>query len=128
MVKDAELHAAEDKKRRELIDAKNQGEALIHSTEKSIAEYGDKVSAADRSAVEGAIAALRPVLEGEDVEAIKARTNEVMQASMKLGEAMYKASAAAGDAAPGTDEHNSSEDVIDADFKEVGEDDKKRRA
>ena len=131
MVKDAELHAAEDKKRRELIDAKNQGESLIHSTEKSMQDYGDKVSAADRSTVEGAIAALRPALEGEDVEAIKSRTNELMQASMKLGEAMYKASAAgggdAGGAAPGG-EAPASDDVIDADFKEVGEDDKKRRA
>ncbi len=131
MVKDAELHAAEDKRRREVIDAKNQGESLLHSTEKSLQDYGDKVSAADRSAVETAIAALRPALEGEDVEAIKAKTNELMQASMKLGEAMYKASAAAGEpgATPGgpSDQHGS-DDVIDADFKEVGEDDKKRRA
>ena len=126
MVKDAELHAADDKKRRELIDAKNQAEAMIHSTEKSIADYGDKVSAADRSAVEGAVAALRPVLEGEDVEAIKARTNDLMQASMKLGEAMYKASSAEGGAEPHAAGGN--DDVIDADFKEVGEDDKKRRA
>ena len=128
MVKDAELHAAEDKKRRELIDAKNQAEAMIHSTEKSIADYGDKVSAADRSAVEGAVAALRPVLEGDDVEAIKARTNDLMQASMKLGEAMYKASAAAGEAGAEPQASGGNDDVIDADFKEVGEDDKKRRA
>jgi len=129
MVKDAELHAADDKKRRELIDARNQGEAMIHSTEKSLKDYGDKVSAADRSTVEGAIAALRPTLEGEDVETIKARTNDLMQASMKLGEAMYKAGAAGAEGgaepphAPG-----GQDDVIDADFKEVGEDDKKRRA
>ena len=128
MVKDAELHAAEDKKRRELIDAKNQAEAMIHSTEKSIADYGDKVSAADRSAVEGAVAALRPVLEGDDVEAIKARTNDLMQASMKLGEAMYKAGAAAGEAGAEPQASGGNDDVIDADFKEVGEDDKKRRA
>ncbi len=129
MVKDAELHAAEDKKRRELIDAKNQAEAMIHSTEKSIADYGDKVSSADRSAVEGAIAALRPTLEGEDVEAIKGRTNDLMQVSMKLGEAMYKAGASAG-AEGGAEPHaaGGNDDVIDADFKEVGEDDKKRRA
>jgi molecular chaperone DnaK len=130
MVKDAELHAAEDKKRRELIDAKNQAEAMIHSTEKSMTEFGDKVSAADRSTVESAITALRSTLEGEDVEGIKSRTNDLMQASMKLGEAMYKAGAGApdGGAAPGADAPNASEDVIDADFKEVGEDDKKRRA
>ncbi|MCW6509547.1 molecular chaperone DnaK [Lichenifustis flavocetrariae] len=123
MVKDAELHAADDKKRRELIDARNQAEAMIHSTEKSLAEYGDKVSAADKSAVEGAIAALRPALEGEDVEVIKARTNELMQASMKLGEAMYKAQASGGESAPAAEEND---DVIDADFKEVGGEDKKR--
>ncbi len=128
MVKDAELHAAEDKRRRGLIDARNQGEALIHSTEKSIQDYGDKVSAADRSTVEGAIAALRPALEGEDVERIKSLTNELMQASMKLGEAMYKASAGGDAAAASGSEPGGSEDVIDADFKEVGEDDKKRRA
>ncbi len=129
MVKDAELHAADDKKRRELIDAKNSAEAMIHSTEKSLADYGDKVSAADRSTVEGAVAALRPTLEGEDAEAIKARTNDLMQASMKLGEAMYKAGAAAGGEA-GAEPHagEAQDDVIDADFKEVGEDDKKRRA
>ena len=129
MVKDAELHAAEDKKRREAIDAKNQAEAMIHSTEKSLSDYGDKVSEADRSAVEGAIAALRPTLEGEDVEAIKARTNDLMQVSMKLGEAMYKAGAAAGgDAGAEPQASSAHDDVIDADFKEVGEDDKKRRA
>ncbi|UDL95875.1 molecular chaperone DnaK [Lichenihabitans sp. PAMC28606] len=129
MVKDAELHAADDKLRRELIDAKNQAEAMIHSTEKSVAEYGDKVSAADKSAVEAAIAALRPALDGEDVEAIKSKTNDLMQASMKLGEAMYKAQSGEG-AAPGAADTsaNANEDVIDADFKEVGDDDKKRHA
>ncbi len=128
MVKDAELHAAEDKKRRELIDARNQGEALIHSTEKSMKDYGDKVSTADRSTVEGAVAALRPTLEGEDVEIIKARTNDLMQASMKLGEAMYKAGAAGAEGGAEPHAPGGQDDVIDADFKEVGEDDKKRRA
>ncbi len=128
MVKDAELHAADDKKRREVIDAKNQGEALIHSTEKSMGEFGDKVSAADKSAVEAAITTLRSTLEGEDVEAIKAKTNELMQASMKLGEAMYKAQQDGGAAPGGAAGAEAADDVIDADFKEVGEDDKKRRA
>ncbi len=128
MVKDAELHAADDKKRRELIDARNQGEAMIHSTEKSLKDYGDKVSAADRSTVEGAMAALRPTLEGEDVETIKARTNDLMQASMKLGEAMYKAGAAGAEGGAEPHAPGGQDDVIDADFKEVGEDDKKRRA
>src|SRR4051794_21604041 len=97
MVKDAEVHAAEDKKRRELVDAKNQGEAMVHSAEKSLAEYGDKVSEADKSAIESARTALKTALEGDDVEAIKARTNDLVQASMKLGEAMYKAQAGGTD-------------------------------
>jgi len=134
MVKDAELHAAEDKKRRELVDAKNQGEAMIHSAEKSLAEYGDKVSGADKTTIETAIASLKTALEGEDVEAIKARTNDLVQASMKLGEAMYKAQSAAGGPDGGADaggggaaggSHEAkNDDVIDADFKEVGGDKK----
>src|ERR1700728_4767576 len=101
MVKDAEAHAAEDKKRRESVDAKNHGESLVHDAEKALKEYGDKVAQSDRSAIESAIAALRTSLQGEDVEAIKARTNDLMQAQMKLGEAMYKATQAAG--APGAE-------------------------
>ena len=103
MVKDAEAHAAEDKKRREMVDAKNSGELLAHDAEKALKEYGDKVAQSDRSAVESAVASLRTALQGEDVEAIKARTNDLMQAQMKLGEAMYKAqqaSGAPGEAAP----------------------------
>ena len=127
MVKDAEIHAAEDKKRRELVDAKNHGEASIHQTEKSLAEFGDKVSSADKGAIETAIAALKTALEGEDAEAIKAATNEVVQASMKLGEAMYKAQAdATGAAGPAEAGAPKEDDVIDADFKEVGGDDKKK--
>ena len=126
MVKDAELHAAEDKKRRELVDAKNQGEAMIHSGEKSLKEFGDKVSAADKGAIEAAITGLRTALEGEDVEAIKTATNELTQASMKLGEAMYKAQAEAGPAEGGAQPDGAKDDVIDADFKEVGGDEKKK--
>ena len=123
MVKDAEAHAAEDKKRRELVDARNQGEALIHSTEKSLKEFGDKVAASDKSTIEAAVASLKTALEGEDVEAVNARASELAQASMKLGEAMYKAEqATAGAGASGAP--NADEDVIDADFKEV-KDDKK---
>jgi molecular chaperone DnaK len=124
MVKDAEAHAADDKKRRELVDARNQGEAMIHSAEKSLKEFGDKVAEADRSAIEAAIASLKTALEGEDVEAINARANELAQASMKLGEAMYKAEQATGGAGAQAGGHGASEDVIDADFKEV-KDDKK---
>jgi molecular chaperone DnaK len=127
MVKDAELHAADDKKRRELIDVKNHAESLIHDSDKSLKEYGDKVSEADKGAIESAVAALKTSLEGEDVEAIKAKTNDLMQAQMKLGEAMYKAQQAAGpDAAEGAD-GQAKDDVIDAEFKEV-DDDKKKSA
>ena len=133
MVKDAEANAAEDKKRRELVDAKNQGEAMVHSAEKSLVDYGDKVSAADKSAIESAVAALKTELEGDDSEAIKAKTNDLVQASMKLGEAMYKAQgeagAAPGDAGEAGPAHDGSkDDVIDADFKEVGPDDHKKSA
>jgi len=134
MVKDAEVHAAEDKKRRELVDAKNQGEAMIHSAEKSLKDFGEKVAAADKSTIDSAITALRSALEGDDVETIKTRTNELVQASMKLGEAMYKAQEAdgSGGAAPGAGAGSGAgaahDDVIDADFKEVGGDDKKKSA
>jgi molecular chaperone DnaK len=126
MVKDAEAHAAEDKKRREAVDAKNHGESLVHDAEKALKEYGDKVSASDKSAVEAAIAALRTSLQTEEIETIKARTNDLMQAQMKLGEAMYKASQAAG---PGAEAGGGGpkDDVIDAEFREV-DDDKKKSA
>jgi molecular chaperone DnaK len=126
MVKDAESHAAEDKKRRELVDAKNHGEALIHTTQKSLEEYGSKVAQSDKSAVEAAISALKSALEGEDAEAIKARTNDLTQASMKLGEAIYKAHGAEPGGDPAKAEPK--DDVIDADFKEVGPDDKTKSA
>jgi molecular chaperone DnaK len=125
MVKDAELHAAEDKTRRELVDAKNHGEAMIHTTEKSLSEYGSKVAQSDKSAVESAIAALKTALEGDDLTTIKARTEDLVQASMKLGEAMYKSAGETGGAAGA---EGAKDDVIDADFKEVGDDDKKKSA
>ena len=127
MVKDAEAHAAEDKKRREMVDAKNSGESLVHDAEKALNEYGDKVAQSDRSAVEAAVASLRTALQGEDVEAIKARTNDLMQAQMKLGEAMYKAQQASGAPGEGAAEAGAQakDDVIDAEFREV-EDDKKK--
>jgi molecular chaperone DnaK len=127
MVKDAELHAAEDKKRRELIDVKNHGESLIHDAEKSLAEYGDKVAASDKSTIEASVSALKTALQGEDAEAIKAKTNDLMQAQMKLGEAMYKAQQAAGGAEGAAAGGQAKDDVIDAEFKEV-DDDKKKSA
>jgi molecular chaperone DnaK len=126
MVKDAELHASEDKERREMVDAKNQGESMIHTAEKSLSEHGDKVSEADKSTIEDAVVALKSALEGTDVEAIKAKTNELVQASMKLGEAMYKAQQGGAEGAHA--EEAPKDDVIDADFKEVGGDDKKKSA
>jgi molecular chaperone DnaK len=124
MVKEAEANAEADKKQREAIEAKNQAESLIHSTEKSLKDYGDKVSAEDKTAIETAITDLRGVIEGEDAELIKEKTNVLAEASMKLGEAMYKASQAEAEAkAAGTDQP-ADDDVVDADFEEV-KDDKK---
>jgi molecular chaperone DnaK len=131
MVKDAEAHAADDKKRRELVEARNQGEALIHATEKSMKEYGDKVSASDKQGIETAIDALRQALGAEDAEVIKVRTTDLMQSSMKLGEAMYQASqAGAQGGEPGQtgQEGPKKDDVVDAEFQEVDDQDKKKRA
>jgi molecular chaperone DnaK len=139
MVKDAELHAEEDKKKRELIDARNQGEALVHSTDKHLKEFGDKVSPTEKSAIEGALEALKEALKGEDVEAIKNKTNELAQAAMKLGEAMYKAQqaeaqagagATAGGAGPESGAANEAkgEKVVDAEFEDVTDKNKKTGA
>ena len=125
MVKDAEAHADEDKKRRELVEARNQGESLMHSTEKSLKDYGDKVSADDKASIESAIATLKTALTTEDVADIQSKTQALAEVSMKLGEAMYKASQA--EAEGGEDAGASSaqdDDVVDADFEEV-KDDKK---
>jgi molecular chaperone DnaK len=130
MVKDAEAHAAEDKKRRELVEAKNQADALVHTTEKSLAEYGSKVSEADRSAIENALSDLKEALKGDEADAIKAKAQTLAQASMKLGEAMYAAQKPGGDdgdAAGGSGEGKGKEDVVDAEFTEV-DDDKKKSA
>ena len=130
MVKDAEAHAAEDKEKRAVVEAKNHGEALVHSTEKSLADYGDKVSEADKSAIEAAVAELKTAMEGEDAEAIQAKTTALAQASMKLGEAMYAASqggAEGGGDGDATGGEAKNEDVVDADFEEV-DDDKKKSA
>jgi len=139
MVKEAEAHATEDKKKRELVEARNHAEALIHTTERSLKEHGDKISAAEKTAIESAIQDLRGVLAGEDTGAIKNKTETLMQASMKLGEAMYKASqesasssggptgGATGDGAGG-DGAQKGEKVVDADFEEVDDDKNKKSA
>jgi molecular chaperone DnaK len=125
MVKDAEANAAEDKKRRELVETRNQAEGLVHSAEKALKDYGDKVSAADKSVIETAIADTKTALASEDPEAIKAAANKLAEAQMKLGEAMYKDQQATGDAgAAGAGGAKKDDDVLDADFEEV-KDDKK---
>ncbi|NJN05932.1 MAG: molecular chaperone DnaK [Rhodobacteraceae bacterium] len=130
MVKDAEEHAQEDKKRREKVEARNHADALIHDTEKSVKEHGDKISATDKQAIEQAISDLRGVLDGDDVDAIKAKTEALAQASMKLGEAMYKASQAeaGADAGGGEQTHAGEPDekVVDAEFEEVDPDKDKK--
>lgn len=123
MVKDAEANAAEDKKRREAVDAKNHADALVHSTERALSEHGSKIGETDRRAIEDAIGDLKEALKGDDSEAIKAKTNTLAQVSMKLGEAMYKDQQAG--AAAGTSEKK--DDVVDAEFTEV-DDDKKKSA
>jgi molecular chaperone DnaK len=131
MVKDAEAHASDDKKRRELVESKNQADALVHSTEKSLAEFGSKVSEADRGAIENALSDLKEALKGDDAEAIKAKSQTLAQASMKLGEAMYAAQQSGadggGDSPDGGSTGESKEDVVDAEFTEV-DDDKKKSA
>ncbi|MBI1200498.1 MAG: molecular chaperone DnaK [Phenylobacterium sp.] len=125
MVKDAESHKADDEKRKAAVEAKNQADAVIHSTEKALAEHGDKVSEAERGAIQTALDDLKGSLEGGDAEAISAKTQTLIQASMKLGEAMYKAQQ--GEAGEGAAEApgGSSDDVVDAEFEEVDGDEKK---
>ncbi len=121
MVKDAEANAESDKQKKALIEARNSADSLIHSTEKSVAEFGDKISTGDRGAIDAAMADLKSVKDGEDVEAITAKTQTLMQASMKLGEAMYAASQA--EASAGEGEHKD-DGVVDAEFEEVSDDKK----
>ena len=130
MVKEAEAHAAEDKRSRELAEAKNQGDALIHSTEKAVSEHGSKVSDAERTAIENAMAALKAAIKTEDAGDIKAKTNALAQASMKLGEAMYKAQSGGGEGDGGAQPGGSAKDenVVDAEFSEVDENKKQGAA
>ena len=131
MVKEAEANADADKKRRAAVEAKNHGESLVHSAEKSLKDYGDKVSAADRQAIEDAIAELRAELDKSDADAdaIKAKSEKLGEVSMKLGQAMYEASQGEADAtgAP-TGAKDERDDVVDADFEEVQDDGRKKSA
>jgi molecular chaperone DnaK len=127
MVRDAEANADADKKRRELVEAKNQAESLIHSTEKAVEEHKDKVDPTTVEAIELAIAALKDTLEGEDAGKIKSGIQNVQDASMKLGEAIYKAQAEASDAggSDGDDPRSVDDDILDADFEDLGENKRK---
>jgi molecular chaperone DnaK len=120
MVKDAEAHAADDKKRKDVVEAKNHGEAFLHTTEKTVAEHGSKVDDADRRIIENAMADLREALKGNDAPSITSKTNALQQASTKIGEAIYAQSQkTSGTAGAGSGNEN----ILDAEFTEV-EDDK----
>ena len=123
MVKDAESYADDDRKRKALAEARNQGESLIHGAERSLSEHGDKVSETEREAITTAITELREALGGEEPEPIKTKSEALAQASMKLGEAVYKAAQEeAGDA---DEPRHDGDDVVDADFEEVKDDDRR---
>jgi molecular chaperone DnaK len=127
MVKDAELNAADDKKKLELVQARNQGDALVHSTKKSLTEYGDKLDAGEKEKIEAAIKALEESLKGEDKDAIEAKTNELMASAQKLGEKMYADSqaqqaaqaAASGPSGDAGSSKPADDNVVDAEVKEV---------
>ncbi len=129
-VKDAELHADDDKKKRELIDARNMADTLVYTTEKSMKDLEDKVDAETKANIEAAVASLKEVMEGDDAEEIKKRSEALTQASHKLAETMYqqaaKEGAAPGGGAPEGEQpaDDADEDVVDADFEEVKDDDK----
>ncbi|WP_340116418.1 molecular chaperone DnaK [Pelagibius sp. 7325] len=138
MVKDAELNAEKDKARRALVEAKNHAESLIHTTQKTLAEAGDKVPAADKSAAEAAIADLKTAAEGEDVEAINAKMQALQEVAMKIGQVLYQQDGAGDGAAAGGDgggeagaggaAKGGDEGVVDADFEEVDDDKKGHQA
>ena len=132
MVKDAETNAEADKKRRAVVEAKNQAESLIHSTEKSLEEHGSKIDESDRNAITEAIAALKEATEASDpsAEDIQAKTQTLMETSMKLGQAIYEASQAEAGGADeaSADAGQSDDNVVDADYEEVKDDDEKKSA
>jgi molecular chaperone DnaK len=131
MIKEAEAHAGEDKRKRELVEAKNHLEALIHATQRSVSESGDKIPAAVKTDVENAISAAREAVQSDDISRVKSASQSLAQASLKIGEAVYSGQQAGAEAGAGkTGEQakpNGSENVVDADFEEV-KDDKKKSA
>ncbi len=131
MVEDAEVNAEADKDRREAVEAKNQAEAMIHSTEKSLAEHGDKVSEEDKTAIEAALTDLKTALEGDDAEDITAKAQVLAEASMKMGQAIYEAQQSEEEAAAAADaaaDSASTDDVVDADFEEINDDDDEKKS
>ena len=139
MVKDAEANAAEDKKRREAVEARNHAESLVHTTEKNLAEHGSHIGADEKSAIEADIAALKEAMAGDDAVVIKEKTEKLAQSAMKLGEAMYKAQQdggaggsgdgeGGGDAGSGDAAAKGDDKVVDADFEEVDDEDRKKSA
>jgi molecular chaperone DnaK len=129
MVKDAEAHAEEDKQRKAAVEAKNHAEALVHSTEKALSEHGSKVGDAERRSIETALADLKEALKGDDTAAISAKMNTLAQASMKLGEAMYKQGGGGPDAGgPEAGGGAPKDDVVDAEFTEVDDDKKNKKS
>jgi molecular chaperone DnaK len=127
MVKDAEANKEEDKKKRESVDTRNQADTLIHSTEKNLKEHGSKITDAEKKAIEDSSSSLKEALKGTDNEDIKKKTEALVQASMKLGEAIYKAQEKKPDSPDGSknnDEGKKDDNVVDADFEEVKEENK----
>ena len=129
MVRDAEAHADEDKKKREAIEARNQADSMVYSTEKSLKEFGDKIDAVEKGNIENKITELKKIMEGEDTEAIKKGTEELAQSAHKLAEAMYAKTAGAEPDAAATEQGSGTskpkdDKVVDADFEEVKEEKK----
>jgi molecular chaperone DnaK len=131
LIKEAEAHADDDKKKKELVEARNHADSLIYSTEKSIKDLGDKVDAETKTKIEDAVTALRKAMEGEDTAEIARLTEELTNASHKVAEAMYQQAGQQEGQPPGQENADQSggdapeEDVVDADFEEVKDDDKK---
>jgi len=126
MVKEAEENAESDKKKREAIDSRNQADSLIHETEKNVKEHGSKISDSDKKKIESDIEELKKVKDSEDLDSIKSKTEQLVQSSLKLGEAIYKQSPQGqpGQPDPGAEEPSSEKNddkVVDADFEEVDE-------
>ncbi len=125
MVKDAEAHAEEDRKAREMVDARNQAEAMIHSVNKSVTEMGDKLDADEKGKIEAAVKELEEAIKGNDLEDIKSKTEALAQASHKLAEQMYQQASASADDGAASDDNSGDDNVVDAEFEEVKDDDKK---